>query len=69
MEEGGVKWFHSIINILIWFISFTIDKKREAGKARFHLEVKSFKLSAFQDFPFEIRQYGIREKFLFLGAQ
>ena len=27
------------------------EKIRQEGKSRFHLEVKSFKLSAYQDFP------------------
>ena len=56
MSNGSIVYKYTY---MVHFIHHRIIKEK-AGKARFHLEVKSFKLSAYQDFPFEIRQYGIR---------
>ena len=64
MEEGVSNG--SIVYRYTYMVHFIHHRKikEKAGKARFHLEVKSFKLSAYQDFPFEIRLYGIRDRVL-----
>ena len=66
VSNGSIVYKYTYV---VHYIHYSIiRKKREAGKARFHLEVKSFKLSAYQDFPFDKAIWHMR-LISFMGVQ